>query len=178
MKAHAVAFVLTTLVVGVGLSGAALARDPVTDAHQTLALFEKTDPGIKKFVESSSGYVVFPSITKAAIGVGGANGTGVVFDHSGKPVAKARMTQVTVGVQLGAQGYSEIIFFESPKSFSDFKTGQFAVAAQASAVALANGAAGSAKFKNGVAIFTATNTGLMFEASVGGQKFTIEPLSK
>lgn len=174
MKAHAVSFAL--LAASVALVGSALAGDPVTDARATLALFEKTDPGLKKFVDSSSGYVVFPSVAKGAVGIGGAHGSGVLFDHGGTPVGKASLTQVTVGVQLGAQGFSEVIFFENPKAFTDFQAGHFAMAAQMSAVALSAGASKSAKYQNGVAVFTATNTGLMFEASVGGQKFKVEPL--
>jgi lipid-binding SYLF domain-containing protein len=174
MKAHAVSIAL--LSAGVALAGSALARDPVTDAQATLGLFEKTDPGLRKFVDASAGYVVFPSVTKAAVGVGGAHGSGILFDHSGAPVGKATVTQVTVGVQLGAQGYSEIVFFENTKAFTDFQAGHFAMAAQISAVALSAGASKSAKYQNGVAVFTATNTGLMFEASVGGQKFKVEPL--
>jgi Family of unknown function (DUF500). len=79
------------------------------------------------------------------------------------------------GLQLGGQTYSEVIFFETASSLSDFKKGNFALAAQASAVALSAGAAGHAKYEKGVAIFTATKGGLMYEASVGGQKFKYEP---
>src|SRR5262249_30746321 len=102
--------------------------------------------------------------------------TGILFDHAGRPIGRVKMSQVTVGLQLGAQGYSEIIFFENAKALSDFQAGEFALAAQVSAVALANGAAAQARYRNGVAVVTATNSGLMLEASVGGQKFTVEPL--
>jgi hypothetical protein len=47
-----------------------------------------------------------------------------------------------------------------------------------SAVAVAAGASANAKYRQGVAVFTATRGGLMFEASVGGQKFSYEPLGK
>jgi lipid-binding SYLF domain-containing protein len=173
MKVHTVAF---TLLAVVSATGVAAARDPVTEARQTLALFAKTDPGLRKLVQTSAGYAVFPSISKAAVGVGGAHGSGVLFDHTGTPVARTKVTQVTIGIQLGAQGYSEIIFFENPKAFSDYKNGDFALAAQVSAVALAKGAAEGAKYRDGVIVVTATNTGLMFEASVGGQKFSVQPL--
>jgi lipid-binding SYLF domain-containing protein len=175
---HAVSLVIVTLVVGVTLSGRALAGDPVADARATLATFIRKDPGLKRFVERSAGYAVFPSISKAAVGVGGAHGSGILFDQSGQPVAVAKMTQVTVGLQLGAQGYSEVIFFETPKAYADFRAGRFTMAAQVSAVALAAGAAEAARYESGVAVFTATNAGLMFEASVGGQKFSTQPLKK
>jgi lipid-binding SYLF domain-containing protein len=85
------------------------------------------------------------------------------------------MGQASVGLQLGGQTYSEIIFFENAATLSEFKKGNFALAAQASAVALSAGAAAAANYENGVAIFTATKTGLMYEASVGGQKFGYQP---
>ena len=117
---------------------------------------------------------MFPTIAKGAIGVGGAGGDGVLF-VGGQPVGKSSMGQATIGLQLGGQTYSEIIFFETPSSLGDFKNGNFALAAQASAVALSAGASADAKYEKGVAVFTATKGGLMYEASVGGQKFGYKP---
>ena len=122
--------------------------------------------------------MVFPSVIKGAVAVGGAHGDGALFKRGGIPVAKAAVTQVTIGLQAGGQSFSEIIFFENEKVFEDFKDGDFSLTAQISAVALAEGAAKAARYTNGVAVFTATNTGLMFEASVGGQKFSVKPLEK
>ena len=85
------------------------------------------------------------------------------------------MGQATIGFQLGGQSFSEVIFFENASALSDFQKGNFALAAQASAVALSAGAAATAKYQNGVAIFTATKGGLMYEAAVGGQKFGYKP---
>jgi len=70
------------------------------------------------------------------------------------------------------------IFFETASALGDFKKGNFALAAQASAVALSAGASANAKYEHGVAVFTATKGGLMYEASVGGQKFGYEPFKK
>src|SRR5205823_5108824 len=108
---------------------------------------------------------------KGGIGIGGAHGTGVLFER-GRPTGKVTLSQVTVGAQLGGQSYSQIIFFETAQDLSRFKSGNFAFAAQASAVALKSGASANAKYSNGVAIFTATKGGLMAEAAVGGQKFS------
>jgi len=145
-------------------------------ARQTVALFVKTDPGLRRFFDTAAGYVVFPKVLKGAVGVGGARGGGVLFQRGNIPIGTATLTQVTVGLQLGGQDYTEIIFFENPRSLADFKDGEFALAAQVSAVALSAGAAKSAKYQDGIAVFTATNSGLMFEASVGGQKFKVKPL--
>jgi lipid-binding SYLF domain-containing protein len=173
---HVVTFVAIFAAVSFTFSRSALTADPVVGAQQTLNVFLKTDPTMRRFVDSSAGYVVFPKITKGAIGIGGAHGDGVVFQRGGAPLARASVTQVTVGAQLGGQEYSEVIFFESPKALSDFMKSDFTLAAQVSAVALSAGAAKGANYKNGVAVFTATTGGLMLEASVGGQKFKIKPL--
>jgi hypothetical protein len=73
------------------------------------------------------------------------------------------------------QEYAEIIFFENALALTNFKGGNFALAAQVSAVAAASGAAASAKYQQGVAVFTVAIGGLMYEASVGGQKFGFTP---
>lgn len=170
------------LVLALGLFGPfdrAMADDAkdVKEADETLLVFKKADPSLSRFLDSAAGYAVFPTITKAAIGVGGAGGSGAVFEK-GKPVGKASVTQVTVGIQLGGQTYSEIIFFETAAALSDFKRGTFALAAQLSAVAASAGAAANVNYQNGVAVFTFGKGGLMFEASVGGQKFDFEPFVK
>jgi lipid-binding SYLF domain-containing protein len=108
--------------------------------------------------------------------VEGAGGDGARF-VGGQPVGRSSMGQASVGFQLGGQTYSEIVFFETASSLSDFEKGNFALAAQASAAAPSAGAAATAKYENGVAIFTATKGGLMYEASVGGQKFGYQPFA-
>ncbi len=147
------------------------------DFHQkvldTIAAFKKTDPGIKKFFDGAVGIAVFPSVGKGGIGVGGARGSGELL-VGGKAVGKCKLTQVTVGLQLGGQKYSEIIFFEQQKGVDGFRKGDFAFAAQVSAVALKSGASADAAYQDGVAVFTQAKGGLMYEASVGGQKFSFE----
>ena len=158
------------------LASAALGGDDtlVSDARATIQTFKKKDPKIDKFFGSAAGYAVFATIGKGAFVVGGAGGDGVLF-VGGQPVGKSSMGQASIGLQLGGQTYSEMIFFENASTLAEFKKGNFALAAQASAVALSAGAAATANYENGVAIFTATKTGLMYEASVGGQKFGYTP---
>ena len=148
---------------------------PRSDEHEdvmnAIAAFKKTDPGISKFFNGSAGYAVLPNVGKGAIGIGGAHGNGELL-VGGKAIGKISMTQVTIGLQLGGQSYSEIIFFEDQKTLKDFEEGNFEFAAQASAVALKSGASSNAKYANGVAVFTVAKGGLMFEASLGGQKFS------
>src|SRR5579871_3002622 len=80
----------------------------VTEASATKATFIKTDPGLAQLFANAPGYVIFPSIGKGAVGIGGAHGDGVVFQQ-GRPVGKATLSQLTVGAQIGGQTYSEVI---------------------------------------------------------------------
>jgi len=173
------------VMLGVGVAALALAAGRaahaddsalVAQGNQTLAAFDRTDPGLAAFARSSAGYAVFPTITKGGLGVGAAHGDGVVF-VKGKPVGKASMTQVSVGLQAGGQEYSQVIFFQTPDVLHTFMSNQFAFSANASAVALKSGAAAAARYENGVAVFTQAKGGLMFEASLGGQHFKFEPMN-
>jgi len=140
------------------------------DVVKTIAEFKKKDSGMEKFFASAAGYAVFPTVGKGAIGIGGARGTGELL-VGGKAIGKVTLTQVTVGFQLGGQSYSEVIFFEKQSPLHGFKNGDFAFAAEASAVALTSGASANAAYRNGVAVFTMAKGGLMYEASIGRQKF-------
>jgi lipid-binding SYLF domain-containing protein len=176
MKTHQIiACAITAVALSLGLSRAVLA-DTVTEGQDTLAVFLKADPDLKRFVDGAAGYAVFPKVAKGAVGVGGAHGSGVLFGRGGTPLGTAKLNQVSVGLALGGQTFSEVIFFETPKALNEFQKGDFAMTAQVSAVALARGAARAAKYASGVAVFTATTSGLMFEASLGGQKFKVKPL--
>jgi lipid-binding SYLF domain-containing protein len=135
----------------------------------------KSDPGLTKFVKESAGYAVFPTVGKGAIGVGGAYGKGELY-QGGQVVGYCTLTQASIGLALGGQAYTELIFFETPAALDQFKGGNFAFAAQASAVALKSGASANAKYSGGVAVFTMAQTGLMYEASIGGQKFSYQPI--
>jgi lipid-binding SYLF domain-containing protein len=163
------------LSLSLGFSGAAVAGDAVTEAREAADLFRKSDSSLGPFFRDSAGYAVFPSVVKGGLGVGGAGGSGTVFQR-GEAVGKTSLAQVTIGLQLGGQAYSEIIFFQNAAALSDFKKGDFALAAEVSAVALSAGTSANAKYQSGVAVFTLTKTGLMYEASVGGQKFSYQGL--
>jgi hypothetical protein len=96
----------------------------------------------------------------------------------GKLIGTASLSQFTVGAQIGGQEFAEAIFFESTPALERFKQSKFEMSAQSSAVAVAKGVSGNARYVEGVMIFTKARTGLMAEASVGGQKFKFAPLPK
>lgn len=132
---------------------------------------KKTNNKINKYFSSAYGYAVFPSIGKGGLVVGGATGNGTIY-KGGVVVGDCRMSQITVGFQAGGQAYSELIFFEDKAAFDRFTGDKFEFAAQATAVAVTAGASFDVDYRNGILIFTHAKGGLMYEASVGGQKFT------
>jgi lipid-binding SYLF domain-containing protein len=140
------------------------------DCNTAKAEFIKTDALMSQLFESAAGYVMFPNVGKGAVGVGGASGNGIVYEK-GKSIGKAKMTQVSVGFQFGGQAYRELIFFENQEALDRFKKNKFEFSAQASAVAAKTGASANAKYTDGVMVYTQQKGGLMYEASIGGQKF-------
>jgi lipid-binding SYLF domain-containing protein len=132
---------------------------------------------MEKIFSDAVGYAVFPTVGKGAIGIGGARGKGWVY-QGGAIVGKSTLTQVSIGFQLGGQAYSEIVFFQTKQALDNFKLGHLKLDAQASAIALTARASADLAYRNGVAIVTMAKGGLMYEASVGGQKFSYTPIGK
>jgi len=153
------------------------------DAGQSAAFFKK-----------SYGYAIFPTIGKGGLGIGGARGSGHVYAH-GKLIGDTTMTQLSIGFQAGGTAYSQIIFFEDKRALDEFTSGNFEFSAGVSAIAITSGASASSgttgagasasggkkdattagEFYKGMAVFTIAKGGLMYEASVAGQKFSYKP---
>ena len=142
-------------------------------AQEAIATFKESDPSIQKFFDEAVGYVVIPTVGKAGFGIGGARGKGILYEN-GLATAVVTLSQLSFGFQWGGQAYSEFIFFEDATALGDFKRGNYELGAQASAVAITAGVSADAEFNGGMAIFTQAKGGLMYEASVGGQKFKVE----
>lgn len=161
------------------------------DKYQdTIGNFKKAEVA-RPYFNSAYGYAVFPTIGEGAIGVGGAGGKGRVYEKK-RYIGHSSMAQVSVGLQLGGQVYSEIVFFEGKRSFDEFTSGSFEFSADASAVAVtlgANAQAGTeglsksastavnngkvaAEYHKGVAVLTLAKGGLMYQAAIAGQKYT------
>jgi lipid-binding SYLF domain-containing protein len=150
------------------------ADDLRSESRQAVAEFLKADSSLQRFLADSSGYAIFPSVGKGGLVVGGAHGKGLVYENT-NIIGQATMTQASIGAQVGGQSFAEVIFFETPAALNDFKSGKFEMSAEVSAVVATEGASQTAKYKQGVAVFTKAKQGLMVQASIGGQKFTFEP---
>jgi lipid-binding SYLF domain-containing protein len=188
----------TVLCVTTGLAFGSLAQaeDDTAKCEETAKLFKDAGESADYF-KKSYGYAVFPTIGKAGLGIGGAHGSGCVY-RQGKQVGTAKMNQLSVGWQAGAQGYSLLVFFEDERAFKDFTSGEFEFGAKASAVAITAGASAGAGtsgassgasagkkdattkahtgYENGMASFSIIKGGLMYEAALGGAKFKYKPL--
>jgi lipid-binding SYLF domain-containing protein len=137
---------------------------------QAIINAKEKDPGLGSWFDSAYAFAVFPRVGKGGIGVGGAYGKGIVI-RGDATVGTTSLSQLTLGLQLGGQVYSQFIMFKDQTAFDHFRRGNFEMGAQASAVAITLGASADASYDGGVAVFTIAEGGLMFEASIGGQKF-------
>jgi len=168
---------VTLAMLAVATAGWAWDPDEVKEydakAKEAITEFKKKDSSVQRFFDKAAGYVVIPTVGKAGFGIGGARGKGILYE-GGAPTAVVTLTQLSFGFQAGGQAYSEFIFFEDATALANFKRGNYELGAQASAVAVTAGASADANFNGGVAIFTQAKGGLMYEASVGGQKFKVE----
>jgi hypothetical protein len=160
---------------------------------ETVAIFKNAGASGTFFAKSYA-YAVFPTVGSGALGVGAAYGKGRVYVH-GVHIGDATLGQVSVGFQAGGKAYSEIIFFEDKRALDEFESGNFEFGADASVVAVTAGAnAGAAtngssagvsagqndattrgNYQRGMAVFTVAKGGLMYSASIAGQKFTYSP---
>ena len=190
MKAFHLNTAAALLLMLVLYSSGASAAASLQQCLDTVEKFRKLG-NVPAMMSESYGYAVLPTIGKGGIGIGGAGGTGCVF-RQGRHTGNVSMGQVTIGFQLGGQAYSQIILFRNVDTYEEFTRGQFEFGADATAVALTYGAqagastkgasasAGDTKgvgmWKRGMAVFTLAKGGLMYEASIGGQKFSFRPI--
>jgi lipid-binding SYLF domain-containing protein len=184
---------MTTRIVGVALMAWGVAAAAADNFDETIAMFKDAGQSAT-FFKDSYGYAVFPTVGKGGLVVGGGYGDGRVY-RRGKYVGDTSLTELSIGLQAGGQAFSQIVFFEDERAFTDFTKGQFELGADASAVAItaaASAQAGTAgpsasksthkdeaitkgKYNKGFAIFQIAKGGAMAAATVSGQKFSYAP---
>ncbi len=146
------------------------------EVNEAIAAFKTNDPSIKTFFDNSYAYAIMPQIFKGAFLVGGAHGKGEVYEH-GEFVGYCSMSQATLGFSFGGEYFREVIFFREKRDLDNFRTEEYTFSAQVSGVAVTSGAAAKADYKDGMAVFIMAKSGLMVDASLGGQKFRYVPMS-
>jgi lipid-binding SYLF domain-containing protein len=183
------------IVLTLTLVGTSFARD-VQDYSSTIKNF-KDSSDVAPFFDSAYGYAVFPTIGKGGLGIGAAHGKGQVY-VGGKVVGFTSLSDVSIGFQAGGQAYSQVVFFEDERAYSDFTSGNFEFGAQASAIAVqasagaeagsegaqagassggSGGSMASTEYYKGMLVFTIGKGGLMYEATISGQKYKYDPLN-
>jgi len=130
-------------------------------------------PELESEFSKAYGYAIFPKITKAGLGIGGAGGKGLVFENNAV-IGLTKLSQATLGFQLGGQQYKQAIFFKNKAALNNFINGKFKFSSEASAVALESGATAGIDYQDGMATIVESEKGAMFEASLGTQKFKFE----
>jgi lipid-binding SYLF domain-containing protein len=170
----------------------------VKDYSKTIENFKKI-PDVAKFFDGAYGYAVFPSIGKGGLGVGASHGKGQVY-RDGEVIGFTSTSDISIGLQAGGQAYSQIIFFENAEALTIFTGGNFEFGASAEAIAVqakaeasastegtganasvsktADKAVAGAKYQKGMAVFTMAKGGLMYAATIAGQKYTYKPIGK
>jgi lipid-binding SYLF domain-containing protein len=142
--------------------------------NEAISIFKDKDPQIERFFKQSYGYAVLPKVFKGAFWVGGAYGRGQVYEKD-TMIGYCDMSQATLGFSFGGEYFREIVFFRDKADLDQFKAEEYTFSAQVTGVAVTAGAAAKADYKAGMAVFIATDAGLMVDASLGGQKFKYVP---
>ncbi len=149
--------------------------DLSADAQHALDSLIAKDPSLKRVIDRSTAYAVFPTVGKGGAIVGGAYGKGILYQN-GKQTGFVELNQASIGAQLGGQSFSEVIVFQTPAAVERLKSGTLNLTADMSAIAITSGAAASAPFSHGMAVFVEPKGGAMVEVSVGGQKINYVPM--
>jgi lipid-binding SYLF domain-containing protein len=178
-----------------GLAALTLTGHAVADEYNdTKELFRNAGQSAS-FFDRSYGYAIFPTIGKGGLGLGGASGSGRVYEQ-GRYIGDMQLTQLSIGFQAGGQAYSQIIFLQDKRALDEFTGGEFTFGAGVSAVAITAAASATAgttgssagvsggkrdattkgEFYRGFAVFTITKGGLMYEAALAGQKYSFTPV--
>lgn len=179
------------------LPGAGSAQD-VEDYSETIETFRDI-PAVAPFFESAYGYAVWQRIARGGLGIGAATGRGQVYVN-GQVTGFSRLVDVSIGLQAGGQAYRQIVFFENQAAYDQFTQGGFEFDAQASAVAVTasaqassgtqggaqatagaggnSGTAAGGGYQNGMRVFTLAVGGLMYQATIAGQRYNFRPVRR
>ena len=154
---------------------AAQDEDDLEEIREVMAEMVEGDAGMAEWFSDSYAYAVFPSVGKGGFVVGGAHGTGLVYE-GGNLTGQSTLKQVDVGLQLGGQSFIQVMFFQGEEDLNRFKANKIEFSGQASAVAITAGASADIDYAKGVAVVSKTKGGLMYEATLGGQTFDYKPI--
>lgn len=174
------ALIVPVLLLGVSTASARKNKDKdeiAAGVQQVKKDWQAKDNTFNKTLKRAYAYAIFPEVGKGGFIVGASHGAAEVYEN-GKLIGHAKMTQTTVGAQVGGQTFAEVILFENKAALDRFKANRFEGTAAATAIGGKKGAAKASKYKEGVAIMILPKKGAMAEAAGGGQKFAFEPIGE
>ena len=170
--------IAAALVAALAVPGQANAWKPAkidSEANKALQVFYDDVEGGDVFLRKAAGYLIFPKVYKAGIGIGGETGEGVLRSSSGKAMNYYRTTAGSIGFQLGAQAKSIIIVFMTEKALTDFHNSSGWKVGVDGSVALVDIGAGKSidtgNIKDPVVGFVFGSKGLMYNLTLEGSKF-------
>jgi lipid-binding SYLF domain-containing protein len=175
MKALLVSFALLALVAAPRAGEASSASEINDAANATLHRFVEQNPSAEELGRKAAGVLVFPSVLKAGIGLGGEYGEGVLIVH-GNAAGYYNIIAASVGFQLGVQSQSVIIMFVTEEALTQFENAYgWKVGIDGSIVIVTVGAAGSIdtdSLTSPIIGFILDQQGLMYSLSLEGSKIT------
>lgn len=174
-------------------STAAIAQR-VRDVSESIELF-RSIPQVAPYFDGAYGYAIWPRIGRGGLGIGASRGRGQVYVN-GQMTGFSTHTEISIGLQAGGQTYRQIIFFQNQAAYDEFTRDSFEFDASAQAVAVtasveagagtrgsrASAGAGGPNtaigggYQKGMQIFTMAEGGLMYKATIAGQRYNFEPV--
>lgn len=156
-------------------SEAASAAEIDAAANETLHSFVQQVGGARELANNAAGLLVFPSVVKAGIGIGGEYGEGLLLVNK-KPGGYFNLVSASFGFQLGVQERAIIIMFMTNEALAAFdRRAGWKVGVDGSIAVITVGAGGSIdsdKVTNPVIGFVLDPKGLMYNLTLEGSKIT------
>ena len=172
-----VCFLVTALLIVVASPGFAAQEEFVTQVQQTIERFQTVEPRTTDLFQTAYAYVVFPRIEKGAAGIGAASGDGLVFEN-GRLTGSARMSQVSLGVQVGGGTYAQVIFFENRETMNQFLRNDIMATSQATLWRAEDTESVHGSDRPGLLVFTMGRTGVFAAASAGAERVSFCPFGQ
>ena len=175
MKKLKVGVILFSLLMLGSVLNAKTAAEIDVQANATLKEFSKVIKGSQSFLDEAKGVLIFPSVIKAGIGIGGEYGEGVLRVN-GKSVQYYSTASASIGFQFGAQKKSIVIVFLTDKALNDFRNKDGWEVGVDGSVALIkvgiNSDISTTTVNKPVVGFVFGTKGLMYNLTLEGSKFT------
>lgn len=157
------------------MSRPAAASSLDADVERTLSQFHSEIRGTRELVETAAAVLVFPTVIKAGMGIGGEYGEGVLLVR-GRPVDYYNTVSASFGFQLGAQTRSIIIVFMTEEALDGFKrVDGWKVGVDGSVTLINVGASGSidtSRIGSPIVGFIFDGKGLMYNLTLEGSKIS------